>query len=87
VAVGIAAYTSAMPRRFAGVRPELVDSFLERVELGAGVDVGRELDRWKELRRQGFDVTVLGADDGGQCTHLIALGCRYLAGPCAKLSA
>ena len=57
---------------FAGLYSEL-ETFLERVPMRHAVWA---LDRWKQLEREGWDVTALGATDG---THLIGMGCRYLS--------
>jgi hypothetical protein len=60
---------------FAGIRPEDVASFIERVDLTSGnANALSALDRWKELQREGWDVEALCAEDG---SHMIGLGCLY----------
>jgi hypothetical protein len=55
---------------FAGVHPEDVEFFLERVT----PPTGEALDRWKDLQLQGWDVTALV---DAEATTMVGLGCRY----------
>lgn len=71
-------------RAFAGIAPELeLESFLERVPAS---DAGAALERWRELELEGWDVTALTAEDGGQVLELVGLGCRYRPARGARLS-
>lgn len=58
---------------FAGVRPEQLEFFLERVE----PPDPSVLERWKALKAEGWEVDALTEEWGGQVTALIGLGCRY----------
>jgi hypothetical protein len=58
---------------FAGLELEL-ETFLERVPVKQS---GAALERWRELEREGWDVTALTYDAGGQVLELVGLGCRY----------
>lgn len=62
-------------RPFGGLNPEQIETFVERVELqGEFVDA---LDRWRAMRGEGWDVTALTVEDGGQLIALVGLGWRY----------
>lgn len=68
--------------------------FIERIALGPGAksnkarsnrggnmsgEVVQAIERWKQMKREGWDVDALTYDDGGQVTTLIGLGCRDLS--------
>jgi hypothetical protein len=59
---------------FAGIRPEDVAFFVERVELTDKRGVDEAFARWKLLEREGWSVTAL-VDVGS--THMVGLGCCY----------
>ena len=67
-------------RRFGGLDPsQPVEFFLERVTRAR--DFAPALARWKALAADGWDVTALAGEDGGQVVELVGLGCRYVLEP------
>jgi hypothetical protein len=67
---------------FAGLELEL-ETFLERVPVS---ESGAALERWRELEREGWDVSALTYDAGGVVLELVGLGCRYAPAEGATLS-
>jgi hypothetical protein len=58
---------------FAGVGLEVVS----RIERARPSEAPAALARWKRWQAEGFEVTALAGDEGGQVVTLVGLGYRY----------